>query len=141
MNRCTFPHCVDRPWGTGPCPRGHEGVCEAEGPRTPLRHVLAFGVVRKARCKSLNAPVGDDTDTTIQDQLADPKSEEGFEAVDEAEDRANSRAALNWLTPKEARVLELRFGLERSPVVSEDSVMARIRAIEARARRGVAAAA
>jgi RNA polymerase sigma factor (sigma-70 family) len=95
--------------------------------------------LRLRRPKSLNAPVGEDTDTTLQDQLADPRSEEGYEAVDSAEDKSASRLALKLLTPKEAKVMELRFGIEQVPA-PDDDVMARIRAIEAKARRRVKAA-
>jgi RNA polymerase sigma factor (sigma-70 family) len=95
--------------------------------------------LRLRRPKSLNAPIGEDTDTTLQDQLADPRSEEGYEAVDSAEDKSASKKALKLLTPKEAKVMELRFGIEQVPA-PDDDVMARIRAIEAKARRGVKAA-
>lgn len=94
---------------------------------------------RKVKFQSLDEKVGEDSDTLKVDQLADPKSVEGYNDLDEVADRNASKAALKWLTPKEARVLELRFGVELNPAPADD-VMARIRAIEAKARRGVAAA-
>lgn len=98
----------------------------------------AWGDKRK-RMASLNAPVGEDSDTTVMDTVPDPRSMDGFDAFEESAILKEGKSALRWLTPREARVLELRFGMERNPSTLDDDVMARIKAIEAKARRGLAA--
>lgn len=89
---------------------------------------------KKSRMASLDAMVGEDSDVRMVDMLADPKSEDGFNEINSAEDKTASKAVLKLLTPKEARVMELRFGIE-AVKAPDDDVMARVRAIEAKARR------
>jgi hypothetical protein len=32
LRRCTYPLCLHRPEGTGPCPQGHKGQCDDMAP-------------------------------------------------------------------------------------------------------------
>ena len=88
---------------------------------------------------SLFAQVGDDSAELI-DFLHDPAAQESFDAAAGASERAGLRSVLSTLSPRERRVLELRFGLtdDRPRTLEEvgrefQLTRERIRQIEAKA--------
>jgi RNA polymerase primary sigma factor len=91
---------------------------------------------------SLETPVGQDGDAHLGDFLEDEALPEPAEAADRQLLKAEVAAVLASLTPRERRVLELRFGLEdgRSRTLEEVGrefavTRERIRQIEAKALR------
>lgn len=93
---------------------------------------------KRKEAASLNDQLGDDSDTTKLDLLADPKAHLAFDKDVTEEDTSAAKEALKLVTPREAKVLELRFGMAAEPVVV-DSVLARLQAIEAKCLRAKAA--
>lgn len=61
---------------------------------------------------SLESPVGDDGDITVGDFVEDPNAQDLNELGLRRELRGEVAAALDTLSPRERRVLELRFGFE-----------------------------
>ncbi|HZO14122.1 MAG TPA: sigma-70 family RNA polymerase sigma factor [Polyangiaceae bacterium] len=114
-----------------------EEVAEAMGlTLEQARHVLdpAPGSV------SLDAPVGEEGRMSLVDVVADPSAEPPDEAAMRGDDRFQAQRVLSVLTPREERVLRLRFGLgdKRSHTLSEigkelNLTRERIRQIEAKA--------
>jgi RNA polymerase primary sigma factor len=78
-----------------------------------LRHVEEALSVAEARA-SLNSPVGDD-DSELGDLFADENAERPDEAAEDALRARAVRDALAELPEREARILELRFGLDGEP--------------------------
>lgn len=60
---------------------------------------------------SLETPVGEDEDAQLGDFIADAGQAAPVNRVLDAELQANIRELLDLLTPREARVLEMRFGI------------------------------
>jgi RNA polymerase primary sigma factor len=91
---------------------------------------------------SLENPVGDEQDATLADFVIDENAVDMDEQASRAMMRAQVESVLNTLTPRERRVVELRFGLEgdRLYTLSEIGVelgvtRERIRQIETKALR------
>ncbi|MFX1766400.1 RNA polymerase sigma factor RpoD [Paraburkholderia sp. A1RI-2L] len=61
---------------------------------------------------SLETPVGDDADATLGDLIEDVSASSPAEAAIHANMRVAIDEALNGLSPREAKVLRLRFGLD-----------------------------
>ena len=78
-----------------------------------LRHVEEALSVAEARA-SLNSPVGDE-DAELGDLFADENAESPEESAEDALRARAVREALAELPEREARILELRFGLDGEP--------------------------
>jgi RNA polymerase primary sigma factor len=71
------------------------------------------GILRIAKQPvSLETPVGDDADATLGDMIEDLSASSPVEAAIQANMRAEIDEALNGLSPREAKVLRMRFGLD-----------------------------
>jgi len=91
---------------------------------------------------SLESPVGDDGDTTLGDFLEDGHNVTPMEAAMQSGLRAVIAELLDGLTPREAKVMRMRFGIDMSSDHTLDEVgkqfdvtRERIRQIEAKAIR------
>ncbi len=91
---------------------------------------------------SLETPVGDDADATLGDMIEDVSASSLAEAAIHANMRAAIDEALNGLSPREAKVLRMRFGLDTNSdhTLEEvgkqfDVTRERIRQIESKAMR------
>ncbi len=91
---------------------------------------------------SLESPVGDDGDATLGDMIEDASASSPAEAAIHANMRAAIDEALNGLSPREAKVLRMRFGLDTNSdhTLEEvgkqfDVTRERIRQIESKAMR------
>ncbi|RDV00976.1 RNA polymerase sigma factor RpoD [Trinickia dinghuensis] len=101
------------------------------------------GILRIARQPvSLESPVGDDADATLGDMIEDVSASSPADAAIHANMRAAIDEALDGLSPREAKVLRLRFGLDTTSDHTLDEVgkqfnvtRERIRQIESKAIR------
>ncbi|AXF25774.1 RNA polymerase sigma factor RpoD [Burkholderia pyrrocinia] len=91
---------------------------------------------------SLETPVGDDADATLGDLIEDASASSPAEAAIHANMRAAIDEALDGLSPREAKVLRMRFGLDTTSdhTLEEvgkqfDVTRERIRQIESKAMR------
>jgi RNA polymerase primary sigma factor len=91
---------------------------------------------------SLETPVGDDADATLGDMIEDVSASSPTEAAIHANMRAAIDEALDELSPREAKVLRMRFGLDTTSdhTLEEvgkqfDVTRERIRQIESKAMR------
>jgi RNA polymerase primary sigma factor len=91
---------------------------------------------------SLETPVGDDADATLGDMIEDVAASSPAEAAIHANLRAAIDEALDALSPREAKVLRMRFGLDTTSDHTLDEVgkqfdvtRERIRQIEGKAMR------
>ncbi|KVL92204.1 RNA polymerase sigma factor RpoD [Burkholderia stagnalis] len=91
---------------------------------------------------SLETPVGDDADATLGDMIEDASASSPAEAAIHANMRAAIDEALDGLSPREAKVLRMRFGLDTTSdhTLEEvgkqfDVTRERIRQIESKAMR------
>lgn len=91
---------------------------------------------------SLETPVGEDADATLGDMIEDPGATSPAEAAVHANMRAAIDDALNALSPREAKVLRMRFGIDTASdyTLEElgkqfDVTRERIRQIESKAMR------
>ncbi|MFA8326481.1 RNA polymerase sigma factor RpoD [Burkholderia ubonensis] len=91
---------------------------------------------------SLETPVGDDADATLGDMIEDVSASSPAEAAIHANMRAAIDEALDGLSPREAKVLRMRFGLDTTSdhTLEEvgkqfDVTRERIRQIESKAMR------
>ena len=99
-------------------PYGQEGVLvqeiradEATG--LPIQHVdEALGAAHAS--VSLNQTVGADDEGELGDLFADREAADPFDEAEESLRRQSIRRALDALPERERRILELRFGFERS---------------------------
>jgi RNA polymerase primary sigma factor len=82
----------------------------ADALQLPLDHVVAA-----ARCTkqpiSLETPVGDDESHRLGDHLADGSAVSPLDATESARLAEQTASLLEILTPREAEILRLRFGL------------------------------
>ena len=99
---------------------------------------LALKVAREPI--SMESPIGDDGDATLGDFIEDTAASAPADAAIQARMNEAVRAALDSLTPHEARVLRMRFGIETGSDHSVEEVSRqldlsreRIRRIEAQA--------
>jgi RNA polymerase primary sigma factor len=60
---------------------------------------------------SLEAPIGDEEDSQLGDSIEDKESESPIDATMRVDLTERIRKALAMLTPREERVLRLRFGI------------------------------
>ena len=101
------------------------------------------GILKIARQPvSLETPVGDDADATLGDMIEDVSASSPAEAAIQANLRAVLDEALDGLSPREAKVLRMRFGLDTTSdhTLEEvgkqfDVTRERIRQIESKAMR------
>nr|WP_260463813.1 RNA polymerase sigma factor RpoD [Burkholderia sp. Bp8963] len=101
------------------------------------------GILKIARQPvSLETPVGDDGDATLGDMIEDAGASSPAEAAIHANLRAAIDEALDALSPREAKVLRMRFGLDTTSDHTLDEVgkqfdvtRERIRQIEGKAMR------
>jgi len=101
------------------------------------------GILKIARQPvSLETPVGDDADATLGDMIEDVSASSPAEAAIQSNLRTVLDEALDGLTPREAKVLRMRFGLDTisDHTLEEvgkqfDVTRERIRQIEAKAMR------
>jgi RNA polymerase primary sigma factor len=91
---------------------------------------------------SLDAPISDDSDTAVSDFIADTETPRPTDALDEATLRDEIAEILSALTPREERVLRLRYGIGEANACSLEEIGAqfsltreRIRQIEIKALR------
>ena len=91
---------------------------------------------------SLETPVGEDADATLGDMIEDPMAASPADAAVHANMRAAIDEALNALSPREAKVLRMRFGIDTASdyTLEElgkqfDVTRERIRQIESKAMR------
>lgn len=91
---------------------------------------------------SLESPVGEEEDSSLGDFISDPQALDPYEYTAKVKLREELNEVLSTLTPREARVLRLRFGLidGRSRTLEEvgkefNVTRERIRQIEAKALR------
>src|ERR1700741_2766742 len=91
---------------------------------------------------SMETPIGDDDDSHLGDFIEDPSTVAPSEAATYASLRDVTKEVLDTLTPREAKVLRMRFGIEMSTdhTLEEvgkqfDVTRERIRQIEAKALR------
>ena len=91
---------------------------------------------------SLETPVGEDADATLGDMIEDPSAASPADAAVHANMRAAIDEALNALSPREAKVLRMRFGIDTASdyTLEElgkqfDVTRERIRQIESKAMR------
>ena len=91
---------------------------------------------------SLETPVGEDADATLGDMIEDPTASSPADAAVHANMRAAIDEALNALSPREAKVLRMRFGIDTASdyTLEElgkqfDVTRERIRQIESKAMR------
>ncbi|MDP8922384.1 MAG: sigma-70 family RNA polymerase sigma factor, partial [Chloroflexota bacterium] len=91
---------------------------------------------------SLENPVGDEQDATLADFVEDENAVDLDEAAARAMLRVQVEQVLNTLTPRERRVMELRYGLEGDRLYTLSEIGAelgvtreRIRQIESKALR------
>lgn len=91
---------------------------------------------------SLETPVGDEADITLGDMVEDVSASSPFEAAIHANLRVALQEVLQELSPREAKVLRMRFGLDTvaSQTLDEvgkqfDVTRERIRQIESKAMR------
>jgi RNA polymerase primary sigma factor len=61
---------------------------------------------------SLETPASDDADATLGDMIEDTNAQSPLDAAVHADMRAAIDDALNALSPREARVLRMRFGID-----------------------------
>ncbi len=74
------------------------------------------------RTVSLDKPVGDDTETTLGDFIEDPEETMPSEGVETAALREEIERVLAQLTPREEKVLRMRFGIGEAQEYSLESI-------------------
>ncbi|MDF3835975.1 RNA polymerase sigma factor RpoD [Cupriavidus basilensis] len=91
---------------------------------------------------SMETPVGEDGDTSLGDMIADGETASPAEAALHASLRATLRDMLDDLTPREAKVLRMRFGIDMATDYTLEEVgkqfdvtRERIRQIESKAMK------
>jgi RNA polymerase primary sigma factor len=91
---------------------------------------------------SLEAPVGEEGGTQVGDFIEDPNAIDPGEAAIQANLASETQEALSTLTPKEALVLQMRFGIGQNEELTLEEVghgfsvtRERVRQIEAKALR------
>ena len=109
-----------------------------EMPEEKIRDILKIA----KQPVSLETPVGEDADATLGDMIEDPSASSPADAAVHANMRAAIDEALNALSPREAKVLRMRFGIDTASdyTLEElgkqfDVTRERIRQIESKAMR------
>ncbi|WP_241991432.1 RNA polymerase sigma factor RpoD [Paraburkholderia sp. RAU2J] len=122
---------------------GHEAQPAALAQRMELPEEKVRGMLKVARQPvSLETPVGEDADATLGDMIEDPMAASPADAAVQAKLRAAIDEALDALSPREAKVLRMRFGIDTTSdhTLEElgkqfDLTRERIRQIESKAIR------
>ncbi|MCP3708673.1 RNA polymerase sigma factor RpoD [Paraburkholderia sp. CNPSo 3274] len=92
---------------------GQEAHPAALAVRMEMSEEKVRGFLRAARQPvSLETPAGDDADATLGDMIEDVSAGSPAEAAIHANMRTAIDEALNGLSPREAKVLRMRFGLD-----------------------------
>jgi RNA polymerase primary sigma factor len=109
-----------------------------EMPEEKIRDILKIA----KQPVSLETPVGEDADATLGDMIEDPRAASPADAAVHANMRAAIDDPLNALSPREAKVLRMRFGIDTASdyTLEElgkqfDVTRERIRQIESKAMR------
>jgi RNA polymerase primary sigma factor len=113
------------------------------GAFTPIRDKKVRSMLKVARQPvPLETPVGEDADATLGDMIEDPMAASPADAAVHAHLRAAIDDALDALSPREAKVLRMRFGIDTAAdyTLEElgkqfDVTRERIRQIESKAMR------
>ena len=112
-------HVADRIYHLSQAELRLRGELGREATDEELAHELGLTVVRLARLRraaarptSLDAPLGDDSNNTVADVVADEQAVSPFEELQNQTEIAVVRHLVNRLSEREARILQLRFGLE-----------------------------
>ena len=123
---------------TGREPTAEELAAAMELPVEKVRELLRIG----QEPVSLETPVGEEDDTHLEDFIRDEDAEEPLDEAGRALLHRELSAVLHSLTPREEKVLEMRFGLEDGQARTLEEVgrafnvtRERIRQIEAKALR------
>ena len=122
---------------------GHEPTPEELAPRLNMTPEKIKKVMKIAKEPiSLETPVGDEEDTHLGDFIEDKNTVQPLEAAIQANLRQSCTAVLSTLSPREERVLRMRFGIGMNTDHTLEEVGAqfavtreRIRQIEAKALR------
>lgn len=122
---------------------GHEPTPEELAPRLNMSPEKIKKVMKIAKEPiSLETPVGDEEDTHLGDFIEDKNTVQPLEAAIQANLRQSCTAVLSTLSPREERVLRMRFGIGMNTDHTLEEVGAqfavtreRIRQIEAKALR------
>ncbi len=122
---------------------GHEPTPEELAPRLNMTAEKIKKVMKIAKEPiSLETPVGDEEDTHLGDFIEDKNTIQPLEAAIQANLRQSCTAVLSTLSPREERVLRMRFGIGMNTDHTLEEVGAqfavtreRIRQIEAKALR------
>ncbi|MDQ0141355.1 RNA polymerase sigma factor RpoD [Cupriavidus necator] len=122
---------------------GQEAHPSVLAERMEMSEEKVRSILRSARQPvSLETPVGEDADATLGDMIEDVSASSPAEAAIHANMRAAIDEALDGLSPREAKVLRMRFGLNMTSdrtleEVSKqfDVTRERIRQIESKAMR------
>ncbi|SDR61081.1 RNA polymerase sigma factor RpoD [Paraburkholderia tuberum] len=122
---------------------GREAHPAALAQRMELPEEKVRGMLKVARQPvSLETPVGEDADATLGDMIEDPMAASPADAAVAANLRAAINDALDELSPREAKVLRMRFGIDTASdyTLEElgkqfDLTRERIRQIESKAMR------
>ena len=122
---------------------GREAHPAALAQRMELPEEKVRGMLKVAKQPvSLETPVGEDGDATLGDMIEDPMSASPADAAVASNLRAAIDEALNELSPREAKVLRMRFGIDTASdyTLEElgkqfDLTRERIRQIETKAMR------
>lgn len=110
----------------------------AEAAKLPLVTIRRLRNTRQVDMQSLNAQVhGDDSDdgTELQNLIADEEAASPAEELSRIEDIEQLLRLLNRLSPRERRILRLRFGLDGEPVRTLDEVGAELNCSNERVRQ------
>src|SRR5437879_10628606 len=98
--------------------------------------------MKSPRCESSSSPIGDDDDSHLGDFIEDTTTVAPVDPAQYSSLADVTREVLDSLTPREAKVLRMRFGIEMSTdhTLEEvgkqfDVTRERIRQIEAKALR------
>jgi RNA polymerase primary sigma factor len=91
---------------------------------------------------SLDAPVNEDSDTSVGEFVANPEAEKPSDALEEAALRDEIEEVLSSLSPREEKVIRMRYGIGEPAAYSLEEIGAqfcltreRIRQIEIKALR------
>jgi RNA polymerase primary sigma factor len=122
---------------------GREAYPAALAQRMELPEEKVRSMLKVARQPvSLETPVGEDADATLGDMIEDPMAASPADAAVHANLRAAIDDALDALSPREAKVLRMRFGIDTASdyTLEElgkqfDVTRERIRQIESKAMR------
>jgi RNA polymerase primary sigma factor len=100
-------------------------------PRAKVAHLRTIGV----RPASLDAAIGDDDDNRFGDVIEDAEAQTPFEMLRAKMMRQEVRQHLQQLSPREAEILTLRYGLDGREAQTLDIVGRKFRITRERVRQ------